>query len=494
MRLRSSRRALAGALILSAGLVIAGPRPALALTPTPLHVTKQQDTNDGACNADCSLREAVVAANAHAGPDVIVVPAGTYRLTRAGRGENHAMTGDLDLTDDVTIRGAGAASTIIMGLGKDRIFDVRGGATATIARLRMEGGNPGNASGGAIQIFGNATLRRVVIASNTANAGGGISDGGTLTIAGSLVENNMTVTGTTNPQGAGLFTTGPTTILASTFAGNTTTGAGSEGGGAIFTTDSSLTIRNSTLTGNTADFGGGIDTTNSSLVLDDDTIQGNSSTIAGGGGISHFSFNGSDHVSIGNTILAANSPENCTATANTIDSQGHNIDTGSSCGLAGTGDQSNTPAGLTPLAANGGPTPTEAIGIHSAALDQGASCEPKDQRGVPRPQGASCDVGAYETAVATVTKPVASTVHVETFTVAWNAAAAGSAAFDVRDRRRADGTTTFGAFHPFKKGTAAQTSPFTGAFGFEYCFSARAIDRGGHAGPFGPERCVDVTT
>ena len=70
-------------------------------------VTKTADTNDGECSADdCSLREAVVAANAAAGPDTITVPPGTYTLTLAGAGEEAAATGDLDITDDVTIIGS----------------------------------------------------------------------------------------------------------------------------------------------------------------------------------------------------------------------------------------------------------------------------------------------------------------------------------------------------------------------------------------------------
>ena len=75
-------------------------------------VTKTADTNDGTCDSDCSLREAIVAANANAGVDVITLPAGTYTLTIAGANEDAAATGDLDLTESVTINGAGAAPSI----------------------------------------------------------------------------------------------------------------------------------------------------------------------------------------------------------------------------------------------------------------------------------------------------------------------------------------------------------------------------------------------
>jgi len=61
-------------------------------------VTKTADTADGVCNADCSLREAIIAANALAGPDTITLPAGNYVLTIAGdTGEDASATGDLDI-------------------------------------------------------------------------------------------------------------------------------------------------------------------------------------------------------------------------------------------------------------------------------------------------------------------------------------------------------------------------------------------------------------
>src|SRR5438445_11883528 len=68
----------------------------------------------------CTLRAAVQQANALAGADTIMLPAGTYTLTISGLCEDGAATGDLDITDDLTITGAGAATTIIDAGGIDR--------------------------------------------------------------------------------------------------------------------------------------------------------------------------------------------------------------------------------------------------------------------------------------------------------------------------------------------------------------------------------------
>ena len=83
-------------------------------------VTKTADTNDGSCSADCSLREAIIAANAAGGTNTIDLPGGTYTLTLAGGGEDAAATGDLDITHaNLTISGHGSDTTIIDGGGID---------------------------------------------------------------------------------------------------------------------------------------------------------------------------------------------------------------------------------------------------------------------------------------------------------------------------------------------------------------------------------------
>ena len=89
----------------------------------------------------------------------------------------------------------------------------------------------------------------------------------------------------------------------------------------------------------------------------------------------------------------------------TSTSQGHNLDSGNTCGLAGPGDLVDMDPQLGPLQDNGGPTPTQALLPGSPAIDAGGDdCPPPatDQRGFPRPEDgngdgmATCDIGAFE--------------------------------------------------------------------------------------------------
>ena len=117
-------------------ILLAPPR-ASAATFT---VTKTADTNDGVCGGDCSLREAVIAANSIPGADVITLPSGTYILTISGTNEDNAATGDLDIKDNLTLSGAGANMTIINGGGIDRVFQISSNVIVSISNLTVSGG------------------------------------------------------------------------------------------------------------------------------------------------------------------------------------------------------------------------------------------------------------------------------------------------------------------------------------------------------------------
>lgn len=120
-------RSAAAVCALAASLVVIVDAPARAAEFT---VTRLDDpTPNGCLVEDCSLREAVLAANASSGADVIRMPSGTAKLTRTGVGTATATEGDLDVTGPLTILGPVGptlTSTIDGGQVQDRIFDVVG--------------------------------------------------------------------------------------------------------------------------------------------------------------------------------------------------------------------------------------------------------------------------------------------------------------------------------------------------------------------------------
>src|SRR5262245_38053989 len=121
-------------------------------------VTKTADTADGSCSQqDCSLREAVIAANATPFEDTITLPAGTYTLPRDGPGENQSQTGDLDIRAAVTIRGSGARKTTIDGGRLDRVLHLPDQSAYTpfkvaVRRLTVAHGKSRPGQGGGIAI------------------------------------------------------------------------------------------------------------------------------------------------------------------------------------------------------------------------------------------------------------------------------------------------------------------------------------------------------
>src|SRR6185436_14385611 len=166
---------------------------ALPAAATVLAVTKTADTADGACNEDCSLREAVIASRELAGPDVIVLGPGVYRLTlAAGEEPDGEATGDLDLQQNVVISGAGAGRTVIDAAGIDRAVDVLAGATVELADLALRNGATAG-GGGAIRNAGALSLLRVTVSDSAAGESGGgiLSEGAaTLTVVASTVSAN----------------------------------------------------------------------------------------------------------------------------------------------------------------------------------------------------------------------------------------------------------------------------------------------------------------
>jgi len=121
----------------------------------------------GACetapgDGRCTLRAAIMEANARPGKDRIVVPPGTYSLSSPAIVDDYSVFGDLDITDDLVIEGAGVGVTILDGGSQDRLFDVHG-VRVEVSGLTLQNGNTVDIgeAGGAIRSSGNLTLTRI---------------------------------------------------------------------------------------------------------------------------------------------------------------------------------------------------------------------------------------------------------------------------------------------------------------------------------------------
>src|SRR5260221_10690271 len=222
-------------------------------------VTKTADTNDTVCDADCSLREAIVAANASGGTDRVILGTGqTYNLS----------LGALPVTAGVTIDGHG--STINrQGLTLDRVLNIQGPFAVTINDLTITGGvATGPLSlGGGIRIAGggaNVILNNCIVNGNSTAVESGASDdrggiaglgshdaaGGVATLA-ALTLNNSSVTGNTGFNGGGnLCGLGALTGTQSTISGKTASG-GERGGIDMVGNASTLSVNGSTLAAHT---------------------------------------------------------------------------------------------------------------------------------------------------------------------------------------------------------------------------------------------------
>lgn len=387
-------KALVGFLLIITSLFILQNQPVYAAN-IAVNTTDDELNSDG----DCSLREAIQSANldtavdgctAGSGTDTITVPAGTYTFSIPGTGEDANATGDFDILSNLSITGVGSNSTVLDGGGLDRVLEIHPGAMVQIQGVTARNGN----SSGILN-RGVLTIINGIITQNSIGSfgGGGIYNtvSGTLTVIDSTISNNNATSPDLSHGGGGIYSDGTITLNRTTVSGNTTTGRG----GGIYNQDPTTTITNSTISGNTALNGGGVFNRFGTVTFTNTTIANNIATDNGGG-----VWNFSGTMNLKNTILASNTAatasDDC---AGSRTSFGYNIASDSSCILVFIGDLIGTNPMIGVLANNGGPTQTHALLSGSPAIDLVplASCNVStDQRGVARPQGASCDSGSYE--------------------------------------------------------------------------------------------------
>jgi CSLREA domain-containing protein len=176
-------------------------------------------TTDDELNSDgdCSLREAIQAANTDAavdacvagsGADTVLVPAGTYLLTIPGAGENYNQTGDLDIRDHLTLTGDGMGLTILDGDNLDRVLDIWTGLTVEINALTVTHGRVVDTNGGGIYNRGTLTLNGVSLLNNLVVSTLTYSGGGLINSAwsydSSVLLNDCLIDGNEAPNAGGI--------------------------------------------------------------------------------------------------------------------------------------------------------------------------------------------------------------------------------------------------------------------------------------------------
>ena len=330
---------------------------------------------DGVCQdaggpaGACSLRAAIGEANAWPGADGIVISPGVdVTLTRTVA-DTSPDVGDLDITDDLTIDGGGATIDAA-GIG--------GVLSASAADLTLSDATlTGGVGGGGLRYVASGhevRLTDVTVHGNSATQGGGLYIG-----AGSAIVERSTISGNrSSMQGGGIHVrTAALTLSDSTVSGNATTATTSvpSKGGGIYVVYGSIQVTRSTIAGNTTPVWGAI-----------------------------YAEGAETQITLAGSVLA-NPGLDC---GGPVVSGGHNLAEDATCpALSQPGDQQGAVPLLGPLADNGGPTWThlpstgspllDAIPAGTAGLCDGVAAT--DQRGVTRPQGVGCDVGAVEVAL-----------------------------------------------------------------------------------------------
>ena len=471
------------------------------------------------CNAP-NLISAISIANSTPGGGTLVLTTGcVYTLTSA----NNATDGGTGLpviTGKVTIQGAGATITRSTASGTPafRVFDVATNGNLNLNSLTLSNGlaNNGQQGGGAIFSHGTLAVTAGTFTNNSSPATTGTS-GGAIDSSGTLTVTTSTFSGNSAQEGGGVFNQNSATITNSTFTSNTATiygggasvnGAGTEtlagdtfvgntgpGGGAL-DNDATLNISNSTFTNNTGGTNGGGAVVNfGTATVKQSTFSGNTSPY----GANIFNYTGFT-LSMSMDIVAGGLVgTNCGGLAPITD-LGYNIDTGSSCGFSAPNHSlSNTQPQLDALASNGGSTQTMALPAGSPAVDAIPTSTPgcagtTDQRGIARPQGNGCDIGAYEL-VATSgdhTPPsvpgglAVTSVTSSSVSLKWNASSdnVGVVGYTIYRNGASVGSTGGPAATTFTDLTA---SPIT-----SYSYTVDAFDgSGNHSGRSAP---VSVTT
>ncbi len=343
------RRIRIAVLLLAVAGALCVPRRAQA---APITVNSTSDSGPGNCTATCTLRDAISTAASGDTIDFSVVGTITLNGTEIAFGK------------DLTINGPGARILTVSGAGASRILNISSG-TVTITGLTFAGAS-GPDFGGAILSAGTLNLARCAFSGNTSAtvAGAVYNNHGTLNVAGCTFSGNSA-----SLEGA-VGSSGTTNIAASTFSGNSAT---SGFAGTLGVAAGTMNLVNSTFSGNSAALGAAYYTN-----------PGTNNTIR-------------------NTIFNSETGGDCVFGSGGTLTGADNMSDGSCPGTLGTVTGFDAT-----LRDNGGPTDTFLVVPPGNAVDAAGGCaypadftasifnSAADQRGIPRPLGSACDIGAVE--------------------------------------------------------------------------------------------------
>jgi hypothetical protein len=339
----------------------------------------------------------------------------------------------LTIDHSLTIKGPGAAVLTISGNDQSQVMYVfaNSGLTFSLSDVTIAHGFTTSYTGGGLyvdqgSVVPNIYISKVIFDHNVADGeGAGARLNASTTVRDSIFSNNVLAgnsAAVSNTWGSGLSCDrDQCTVTGTLVTGN------SGGCSALYSAAANTTFANDTATGN--DFPAGCvdpgniepggtvcDSSGSGKTCSFNNITSYGNTLKGS--VSH-----ADGIAVGDgiTIHVSNSIiDGCGGNffGGTVVSDDYNIDVGGSCGFSSTGDQSNVVPLLDVLADNGGFSKTLALLAGSPAIDagnpsaptgSGGTCQTTDQRGISRPQGAACDIGAFEYVPPPVTVPVLTT-------------------------------------------------------------------------------------
>lgn len=362
--------------------------------------------------------------------DVIEIAAGTY--------VEHSFTAAAGFFIDgrnITLRGAGSEATFLETDLPGRAIVVIRNSDVSLARLTVQGGRGRTGVGisasendlrvrdavvqdnegfgimvsglGMTFEFTNVAIRRnggglssggvgILRSSQvTANEGIGIHNGGALTVSETTIEGNRAENGpgiTNNESGV-------LTLEQSTIAHNTVTAATFSRALGIFNSGS-MTIRNSTVSSNGIVAGG-----SGGAIVSFGDLTLVYTTVAGNIGFGIVGYGGS--ITFDNTLITENDGPDCAITAAENRFVGITLDSDETCLRWFNSARATRSLPVGPLAVNGGVTKTHALLPGSPAIDAASGdCPAEDQRGISRPTGTGCDVGAFEFDAVTSATPI----------------------------------------------------------------------------------------